>query len=159
MSWSLRPPQSRFTPSILLIPPAPEKTYLRGQKGLGENRKKKPQISPLRYAPVEMTSLWLRNDAFHKNHLQLRNKLVISTRVVMDPRPTKVMKNETTFHGKSPFPLSSRLPRRAVGAKPRDLQFCGPLLEMFFDRPERNAVVRSAVSFWLADLWVDPAGC
>jgi hypothetical protein len=34
--------------------------------------------------------------------------------------------SETTFHRKSPFPLSSR-------AKPRDLQFSGPLLEMFFD--------------------------
>ena len=29
--------------------------------------------------------------------------------------------------------LSSRLPRRAVGAKPRDLRFRGPFLEMFFD--------------------------
>src|SRR5260370_42566498 len=40
-----------------------------------------------------------------------------------------------------PFPLPSRLPRRAVGAKPtcpglpwRDLQFRGIFLEMFFDR-------------------------
>ncbi len=30
-----------------------------------------------------------------------------------------------------PSPLSSR-------AKPRDLQFCGPLLEMFFDRAKRS---------------------
>jgi hypothetical protein len=30
-----------------------------------------------------------------------------------------------------PSPLSSRLPRRAVGAKPRDLRFRGPFLEMF----------------------------
>jgi hypothetical protein len=28
-----------------------------GLKSLCENRKKKPQISPLRYAPVEMTKL------------------------------------------------------------------------------------------------------
>jgi hypothetical protein len=33
-----------------------------------------------------------------------------------------------------PIPLTSRLPRRAVGAKPRDLQFHGPFLKMFFDR-------------------------
>jgi hypothetical protein len=32
------------------------------------------------------------------------------------------------------LPLSSRLPRRAVGAQPRDLRFCGPFLEMFFTR-------------------------
>jgi hypothetical protein len=30
------------------------------------------------------------------------------------------------------LPLSSRLPRRAVGPKRRDLRFYGPLLEMFF---------------------------
>jgi len=29
------------------------------------------------------------------------------------------------------FPLSSRLPRVAVGAQPRDLQFRGPFVEMF----------------------------
>jgi hypothetical protein len=32
-----------------------------------------------------------------------------------------------------PSPLSSRLPRLAVGPKRRDLQFRGPFLEMFFD--------------------------
>ena len=45
--------------------------------------------------------------------------------------PPKEMKNtwihQPLFMEASPFPLSSR-------AKPRDLQFRGPLLEMFFDR-------------------------
>jgi hypothetical protein len=40
--------------------------------------------------------------------------------------------SETTFHGRSPSPLSSR-------AKPRDLRFRGPFLEMFFDRGKEKA--------------------
>jgi hypothetical protein len=45
-----------------------------------ENRKKKPQISPLRYAPVEMTNLWLRDNSFSmENRPQPCNKFVIST--------------------------------------------------------------------------------
>jgi hypothetical protein len=44
--------------------------------------------------------------------------------------PPKVLKiafgSETTFHRKVALPLSSR-------AQPRDLQFRGPFLEMFFD--------------------------
>jgi hypothetical protein len=34
----------------------------------------------------------------------------------------------------SPFPLSSR-------AKPRDLQFRGPFVEMFFDRAKRSGEI------------------
>jgi hypothetical protein len=35
-----------------------------GLKRVCENSKKKPQISPLRYAPVEMTNLWLGDAPF-----------------------------------------------------------------------------------------------
>ena len=48
--------------------------------GFSGNDKKRPQISPLRYAPVEMTILWLNNDYFFmENPLQLRHKIVVST--------------------------------------------------------------------------------
>jgi hypothetical protein len=49
----------------------------------------------------------------------------------MGLRPPKAMKNASVQQSlsmePSPFPLSSR-------AKPRDLQFRGPFLDMFFDR-------------------------
>jgi hypothetical protein len=41
---------------------------------------KKPQISPLRYAPVEMTKLWLRHGSFSmEDQLQYPNNFAIST--------------------------------------------------------------------------------
>jgi hypothetical protein len=47
--------------------------------GLGKHEWK-PQISPLRYAPVEMTNLWVVDDPFPmETRLQLGNNLVIST--------------------------------------------------------------------------------
>jgi hypothetical protein len=52
--------------------------------------------------------------------------------------PPKIMKNTSVrqplFMERLPFPLSSQ-------AKPRDLQFRGPFLEMFFDRAERNGEI------------------
>ena len=60
---------------------------------------------------------------------------LISTAVFMACGPPKVLENafcpEPLSMGTSPSPLSSR-------AKPRDLQFRGPFLEMFFDRSQRT---------------------
>jgi hypothetical protein len=57
------------------------------------------------------------------------HKFVISTGGVMAFRPAEAVKKrlvqQPLFIEPSPFPLSSR-------AKPRDLQFRGPFLEMFF---------------------------
>jgi hypothetical protein len=52
-----------------------------GKKSLRENPKKKPQISPLRYAPVEMANL-LQENALSTQWTKgraLLNKFVIST--------------------------------------------------------------------------------
>jgi hypothetical protein len=60
-------------------------------KESAEKRKEKPQISPLRYAPVEMTSLWVGHGPIPmENRLPLRNKFVISTGAYPDflPRST-----------------------------------------------------------------------
>jgi hypothetical protein len=59
------------------------------------------------------------------------------------PKVTKnVSVQQPLSTGASPSPLSSRLPRRAVGAKPRDLQFRGPFLGMFFDRARSGGSCR-----------------
>jgi hypothetical protein len=56
--------------------------------------------------------------------------------------PPKQMKNRfhsaTALYGAPPTPLSSR------GAKPRDLQFSWPLVEMFFDRADPDFLLRNA---------------
>ncbi len=43
--------------------------------------------------------------------------------------------------------LSSRLPRRAVGAKPKDLRFRGPFLEKFFELGSRPVIGGDQFSF------------
>jgi hypothetical protein len=57
----------------------------------------------------------------------------------MGLRPTQVHEKapsvqQSLFMEPSPFPLSSR-------AKPRDLQFRGPFVEMFFDRAKRSGEI------------------
>jgi hypothetical protein len=170
---------------------------------LRESRKKQPQISPLRCAPVEMTILFehgIRRFQEGSAEPQIPSASLLMTRGgwvfpvgigLRDPRsqkrdlghpsispsilqkaqalsfslPTRLSESaarddkgegcgamesgggtQGVFHhlrsGKplsivsSPSPLSSR-------AKPRDLQFYGPIVEMFFDR---SVVERSAVS-------------
>jgi hypothetical protein len=60
---------------------------------------------------------------------------VIPTGVLMGPRPTqgdeKRFGPATTLYGTIALSLSSR-------AKPRDLRFYGPVVEMFFDRAKRS---------------------
>jgi len=66
-----------------------------------------------------------------ENGLRLPNNFVISNAVAMGMRATYGEKNASVqqppFIEPSLFPLSSR-------AKPRDLQFRGPFVEMFFDQ-------------------------
>jgi hypothetical protein len=51
---------------------------------LREHAKEKPQISPLRYAPVEMTILlWIGLIAFQEEMVISLQQIVISTGVVM----------------------------------------------------------------------------
>jgi hypothetical protein len=95
--------------------------------------KKKPQISPLRCAPVEMTNLLERGFVPLLERYRLKFVANLSSRPELPwaSDPPKVMKNASVQQllskEPSPFPLSSR-------AKPRDLQFRGPFVEMFFDR-------------------------
>ena len=61
-----------------------------------------------------------------------------STGGVLSLRPPKVMKNVSVRQPPSveplPFPLSSR-------AKPRDLRFSGPFVEMFFSKAQRRGEI------------------
>jgi hypothetical protein len=78
-----------------------------------EWRKKKPQISPLRFAPVEMTIPF----EDRTSRFQEKYEVLAATELSSRPEeswtcgPPKVMKNgldpATTLDGTSPFPLSS----------------------------------------------------
>jgi hypothetical protein len=87
--------------------------------------KVEPQISPLRYAlsknisrkgPQNRRSLGFARDDKGEGDLLWK--------VVSEPKNASVQ--QPLSMKPLPFPLSSR-------AKPRDLRFCGPFLEMFFD--------------------------
>jgi hypothetical protein len=109
---------------------------------------RKPQISPLRFAPVEMTkgrAVMVQIRCQGQKRPRLISVWMFFLGNVFRPRshgpvgPPKVMKNgrcsATTLPG-SAFSLLCHLDRSA--AQWRDLRFSGPFLEMFFDRPKRN---------------------
>jgi hypothetical protein len=109
-------------------------------------RKKKPQISPLRCAPVEMTSFLQRGfvPLLERYGLKFVTNLSSRPELPWASDPPKVMKNASVQQPlskePSPFPLSSR-------AKPRDLQFRGPLVEMLFDRAQRTPQTISPLTY------------
>jgi hypothetical protein len=102
--------------------------------------KKRPQISPLRCAPVEMTI------PFEGQVKRFQDKYEIFAATELSSRPEeswacgppKVMKNASDRHplSREPFPFPCH-PDRSE-AERRDLRFRGPFVEMFFDRAQRS---------------------
>jgi hypothetical protein len=101
-------------------------------KNLRENREKKPQVSPLRYAPVEMTSLLQSWRRFSMGKSCLRATDLSSrperTRISCYVPPDMATRAAFVKESRMKVANATKLNRKSGVAEWRDLRFLFPVL-------------------------------